>query len=70
MLRLQLADHLIVVHDLDEKTTQLYDLRIPNYHHPLLRAGLTVDQERLNSLLTENVFAEEICQAEVDLAKA
>lgn len=60
-LRLQLVDHLIVVHNLDEKTTQLHDLRIPNYHQPLLRPNLSVDQKFLESSLTDCVFPEEIC---------
>lgn len=37
LIRMQSTDGLIVVHNLDEKTTQLYDLKLKNYEKPLLK---------------------------------
>jgi hypothetical protein len=42
-IRLQVVDGLVVVHDLDTKTTQIYDPKMPDFSEPLLHDGLVVD---------------------------
>ena len=42
LIRLQIIDSLVCVHNLDEKTTQLYDLKVAEYSQPLLKNNLTV----------------------------
>lgn len=39
---MQVIDNLIVVHNMDEKSTQMYDLRI-DYYLPLCKPNLEVD---------------------------
>lgn len=41
--RLQVVDGLIVVHDLDAKSTQVYDPKLPDFSEPLLYDRLIVD---------------------------
>ncbi len=42
LIRLQVCDSLILIHNLDEKSTQLYDLKITDYTVPLLKPNVQV----------------------------
>lgn len=37
LIRMQIVDGLVVVHNLDERVTQLYDPKLRDYHLPLLK---------------------------------
>ena len=43
LIRLQIVDSMIALHNVDEKCSQLYDLKIADYALPLLRPNLEVD---------------------------
>jgi hypothetical protein len=53
---MQLIDNLLVVHNLDEKSTQLYDLKIQDYASPLIGPHLNVD----GSLASKGLFVSQL----------
>lgn len=54
---------MIALHNLDEKTSQLYDLKIAEYAQPLLKPNLEVSQSHaMNGYLSELFLSEEIHQ--------
>ena len=63
LIRLQICDSMIALHNIDEKCSQLYDLKIADYALPLLRPNLEVDQRHVSSkFLSDAIFAEEFLQ--------
>jgi hypothetical protein len=46
---MQILDSLLVVHNLDEQVSQLWDLRVglPDWHVGLLKEGVTVDTSKV-----------------------
>ena len=59
-LRLQVIDNLLVVHNLDTKSTNLYDFKIVDYHIPLLKPNLTVDTSLSENYISDLFLPEEI----------
>ena len=49
---MQIIDNLLVVHNLDEKATQIYDFKIQEYSNPLIGPNLNVD----TSLASRNIY--------------
>jgi hypothetical protein len=57
------------MHNLDSKTTQLYDLKLTEYQVPLLHPGLQVDTQPITDnkyysdvFLPEEVFLQQLAQ--------
>ena len=54
-----MVDGLIVVHDLDAKSTQVYDPKLPYFSEPLLYGRLVVDQRHVESKFLSDIFLNE-----------
>ena len=59
-LRLQVIDNLLVVHNLDTKSTNLYDFKIVDYHIPLLKPNLRADTSLSDQYISDLFLPEEI----------
>lgn len=43
LIRMQIIDNMLVVHNLDDKSSQVYDFKIADYASPLIGPNLEVD---------------------------
>ncbi len=43
LIQMQIVDNLLVVHNIDDSSSQLYDLKLEDWFKPLLREGLRVE---------------------------
>lgn len=58
--QIQVVDNLIVVHNMDEKSTNLYDIKLAEYALPVLVDNLDVDtQYYVDTYHTDAIFDEE-----------
>jgi hypothetical protein len=52
---------MLVLHNLDEKTTQVYDLNLNDYDQPILIPNLSTDHSHINNKFLSDLFlAEEL----------
>lgn len=63
LIRMQIIDNLLVVHNLDSKSSQIYDFKIVDYATPLLKAGLQVDSSTLGKYVSDMFLPEELASA-------
>ena len=61
LIRMQIIDNALIVHNLDEKQSQMYDFKIADYASPLLEANLEVDSTfaMKNAFFSDLIFPEE-----------
>ena len=43
LIKMQIIDNTLVLHNVDEKSSQIYDFKIQDYGSPLIRQNLEVD---------------------------
>ena len=61
---MQVIDNLLVIHDLDSRSTQVYDFKIVDYSVPLLRPNLRVDLSHSDRYISDFFLPEEIPKPE------
>ena len=61
LIRMQIIDNTLVVHNLDEKSSQVYDFKIADYASPLLGPNLEVDTSFVlkGAYVSDLIFPEE-----------
>lgn len=61
LIRMQIVDNALIVHNLDEKSSQLYDFKIADYASPLMNANLEVDSSFIGraAYMSDLIFPEE-----------
>ena len=61
LIRMQIIDNALCVHNLDEKASQLYDFKIADYASPLLNNNLCVDSSFVakGAYVSDLIFPEE-----------
>ena len=58
---MQIIDGMVLVHNLDSKTSLAYDLKLIEYNQPILPENLQVDHSYVNSkFLLDKFLAEEL----------
>ena len=58
LIRMQVVDNLVLVHNLDDKHSQMYDFKVVDYSAPLLKANLQV-QPVMDQFCSDMYLAEE-----------
>ncbi len=58
-IRMQVQDGLVVLHNLDEKTTQIFDLKLVDYTESLLIPNLQTNHEFLKTKFLSDLFLAE-----------
>ena len=43
LVKMQIIDNTLVIHNMDEKSSQIYDFKIQDYGSPLIESNLEVD---------------------------
>jgi len=61
---MQVIDNLLVIHDLDSRSTQVYDFKIVDYSIPLLKPNLRVDLSHSDRYISDFFLPEEIPKPE------
>ena len=61
---MQVIDNLLVIHNLDSRSTQVYDFKIVDYNIPLLKPNLRVDLSSSERFLSDLFLPEEITKPE------
>mmetsp|Transcript_69261 Transcript_69261/g.96042 ORF Transcript_69261/g.96042 Transcript_69261/m.96042 type:complete len:139 (+) Transcript_69261:1057-1473(+) len=58
---MQVIDNLLVVHNMDNKDSQIYDFKIQDYSRPLIKANLNIDTSYVDkdAFFSDVVFPEE-----------
>lgn len=58
---MQIIDNMLVVHNLDDKSSQIYDFKIADYASPLIAANLETDGSFVlkGAYLSDLIFPEE-----------
>ena len=61
LIRMQIIDNMLVVHNLDDKSSQIYDFKIADYASPLISANLETDSSFVlkGAYLSDLIFPEE-----------
>lgn len=68
LIRLSIVDQLVAIHNLDEKTSQLFDLKITEYFTPLLQPNLTIDTRSVQTkYLSESFLPEEVADTQFQI---
>ena len=61
---MQVIDNLLVIHNLDSRSSQVYDFKIVDYNIPLLKPNLRVDLSSSERFLSDLFLPEEIAKPE------
>lgn len=61
---MQVIDNLLVIHNLDSRSTQVYDFKIVDYNIPMLKPNLRVDLSSSERFLSDLFLPEEITKPE------
>ena len=59
---MQIVDNLVVLHDIEQKETQLFDVKLPDFQIPLMVDHTKVDESLItqqNMYFSDLIFAEE-----------
>lgn len=58
---MQIIDNMLIVHNLDEKSSQMYDFKISDYASPLIMPNLDVDSSYVmkGAYMSDLIFPEE-----------
>ncbi len=58
---MQVIDNLIVVHNIDQKSTNIYDIKLAEYNLPICQDNLDVDTQYAQEYYhSDSIFNEEI----------
>ena len=68
---MQVIDNILIVHNIDDKVSQLYDVKLQDYYLPLIIDGCTIDETTLqkNLFLSDLIFKEEKEGEELEIYK-
>lgn len=67
---MQVIDNLLVIHNLDSRSTQVYDFKIVDYNIPLFKPNLRVDLSSSERFLSDLFLPEEIAKPESENTNA
>lgn len=61
LIRMQIIDNALVLHNMDEKSSQIYDFKIADYASPLINSNLEVDSSfaMKGAYVSDLIFPEE-----------
>jgi hypothetical protein len=60
LTQMQIIDNLLVLHNLDERSTQIYDLKLGDYHDPILIDACEVKIEKaIKGIFMTDLLAKE-----------
>jgi len=61
LIRMQIIDNTLVVHNLDDKSSQIYDFKIADYASPLISPNLEIDSSYVmkGAYFSDLIFPEE-----------
>lgn len=65
--QMQVVDNLLVVHNIDQKSTNFYDVKLAEYNQPICAENLDVDTSySLEYYHSDQIFPEETAKSNVD----
>ena len=61
LIRMQIIDNALIVHNLDDKSSQMYDIKIADYASPLIASNLEIDSSFVmkGAYFSDLIFPEE-----------